>query len=110
MQELQDSAVDACIARAVKAESTVSLSQMQRARESLFRKAAQQTMLPPVAPSMFERLAGWLRNWTRSSAVSLYQFVADDTAYRRIQRNDFGLSQHRYNFRIFSTTEFMLFA
>ena len=110
MQELRDSEMDALIARALKADSTVSRTQMQRARESLYRKVTQQTMLPPEAPSLMARLRGWVNIWTRSSALSLYQFITDDTAYRRAQNNDLGLSYHRYQLRVFSSTEFMLIA
>jgi hypothetical protein len=110
MQELRDSKFDICITRTLKAESTVSLAQMQRARKSLYRRAAQQAMLPPASPSLMERLINRLGVWTRISANSFYLFVTDDAAYRRAQHSESGFSRHCYPLRIFASTEFMLFA
>ena len=110
MQELQDRSFDDYIARALKAESTVSSQQQQRAWEALRARAAQQTMLPPPTPSLFERLFSGARLWGKTHFIAMVHFFLDDSAYCRVPYRYPTMMRHQRPHSTFSAAEIMLLA
>lgn len=110
MQELQDSPFDACMTRALRTDTTVSLESMQRARETLRVKAAQQTMLPPVSPSLSARLWKRIGASGREHLISTYNFLANDSMYHRVQHYYPVLMRYSHSNRASTSIEFLIFA
>lgn len=110
MQESLDR-LDEYISRALRAEAMTSLQHMPRAREELLRRAAQQTVLPPVAPAP-DPVGLWEQAhlWLRASLAGMYHFIADDTVYRRVQQNYPTLMRHQRPHSTFASAEIMLAA
>lgn len=110
MQESQDRYLDECIIRALRAESIVTPQQKQRAWEALRCKAAQRMILPPLAPPLHMRIWQIALVWGKARLVGLYNFVLDDTAYRRAQLGSPTVLRQRRPHSTYASAEIMLLA
>jgi hypothetical protein len=110
MQGSWDSQFDEYIVRALKAETTVTPRQQQRAWEALRQKAAQQTILPPLESPLYVRLWKKTYIWSKTWLTGLYNFILDDTVYRRAQHPYSRMMRHQRPHSTFASAEFMLLA
>jgi hypothetical protein len=110
MQESQDKYLDECINRALRGDWNVTPQQQQRAWENLRRRAAQQTILPPIATPLHVHLWHHACVWSKARLVSFCQLVFDDTAYRRAQYGSPTALRQRRPHSTFASAELMLCA
>jgi hypothetical protein len=108
MQESQDRYLDDCISWALRADCNVSTQQQQHAWEALRRKAAQQLILPPLAPPLYARVRQWLLVWSKACLVGLCHLVFDDAAYRRAQNGSPIVLLQRRPHSTYASAELML--
>jgi hypothetical protein len=110
MQESQDRSFNDCIARALRAETTLTPQQQQHAWEALRAKVAQQAMLPAPKPSLIERLRDDLFARAKPHLMGLYHLFMDDSVYRRVQNRYPMMMRHQRPHSTFAAAEFMLLA
>lgn len=110
MQESQDKYLDECINRALRSDWNITPQQQQRAWEALRRKAEQQQILPPVVQPVYVRAWKHLSVWGKARLVGLFQFVFDDTAYRRAHHGSPTALRQRRPHSTFAAAELMLCA
>jgi hypothetical protein len=110
MQESQDRQFDQFIARALRADALPTPQQKQQAWETLRARVRHQGMLPPPAPTAFERLVNAARVFGKSQIITLYHLFLDDSPYCRVQKRYPIMMRHQRPHSTFAGAEFMLLA